>query len=77
MGVAKFFIDSLGPAEDLGDNFTGPGEEDAGGVDHRGECLQLAVLGVDGPERNRPGDRGAQPVPAAGDGDRRPFLDRE
>ena len=37
VGMVELFVDSLGPAEDFGDCFAGTGEEDAGGVDHRGQ----------------------------------------
>ena len=55
VGMAELLVDSFGPAEDLGDDFAGPRKEDAGGVDHGGQGLQLPELGVDRSERHRCG----------------------
>ena len=75
VGMVELLEDPPGAAEDLADRLAGPGEIDAGGVDHRRQRVAASGTRVDRRRTRRSArSRGTEPVAPAGDGDRRALL---
>src|SRR4051794_12147044 len=74
--MLELLVDAPGASEDVADLLTGAGEEDAGGVDHRGEPVALVEVGPRRAEGDGPRERGAEPEPSAGDRDGGALPDR-
>ena len=69
VGRVELLVNSLGAAKDLGNRLSGSGEENAGGVHHGRQGVVGMKFGINRVKRNGPGERGAQTVTTAGDGD--------
>src|SRR4051794_22131438 len=74
--MLELLVDAPGASEDVADLLAGAGEEDAGGVDHRGEPGALVEGRPRRAEGDGPRERGAEPEPSACDRDGGALPDR-